>query len=315
MPCFDNGADAAAHLQDTTVTCVGTFDGVHLGHQAILRRGRALADEMHLPMVALSFHPHPKTIVHPERAPHLLTEPDERVALFAAYGTDCVIMLRFDHQLAQTTARDFADTVLARYLQAAAVVVGADFGFGHDRQGNAEFLRAWGRERGCPVEVVGMVPSDRAGEAVSSSVIRRCLEAGDFDRAVRLLGHPYPASGPVRAGAGRGKQLGYPTWNLALSDVKLAPPVGIYAGWTGRPIPRPAMAYYGVAPTFAEQTVRLEVHVLEGDEDERTPQDVEMIWLAEFIRPDVRFAGSEDLRQQLSEDERTVRAWANRHKS
>jgi riboflavin kinase/FMN adenylyltransferase len=307
LPCFNDARTAAQSLSTPTVVCVGTFDGVHLGHWAILQHGRSLADELRLPLWVLSFHPHPKTIVHPGRAPHLLTEPDERVALLAASGADGILMLRFDRQLAQTSAQDFAEEVLAKQLQAAAIVVGADFGFGHDREGNAEFLRAWGKDNRCPVEVVGMIPGDRESEWVSSSVIRRCLENGEFARALRLLGHPYPVTGRVKPGAGRGKQLGYPTWNLTLSDVKLPPPVGVYAGWTNRLTPRPVMAYYGFPPTFEEQTARLEVHVLEGEDSDRAPQAVETIWLAEFVRPEIRFVSAEQLMRQLAGDERTVR--------
>lgn len=308
IPVLAQAGHAVALIETKSVVCVGTFDGVHCGHQAIIARGREIADAMHLPLWILSFHPHPKSIVHPEITPHLLTEPDERVALFAHYGADGAVIQHFDAKFAAQSAEEFALRVLADSLRAAAIVVGADFRFGHDRQGSPEWLKEWGEKTGRQVEVIGLKLEDETGERIGSGPIRKIMEQGDFGRVLKLLGHPYPVSGEVVAGLARGREIGYPTWNLALSQVKLPPPVGVYAGWSFRPTPRPGMAYYGSNPTFGGVGPRLEINILSGSAEDRTPRHPsECFWLTDFIRPEVRFATAEELKGQLAEDERVVR--------
>jgi len=292
------------------VVCVGTFDGVHRGHQAILAEGKVRADAFGLPLWALCFHPHPKTIVAPDDAPLLLTEPSERQALLGAYGADGVLMMHFDATLARTSAEDFAQSVLIDQLRARAVVVGMDFGFGRGRRGSAAFLREWGKNAGVEIVVVDLVRSntDDDGKTISSNVIRNALINNDFGLSGELLGHPFPVSGQTEPGAGRGRKYGYPTWNLALSDSKLPPPVGVYAAMTARSTPRPAMVYYGSRPTFGDRKALLEVHVLEGDEQDRTPREaIEAVWLCEYVRAERRFEGGADLARQLADDARAVR--------
>ncbi|MBI3871566.1 MAG: riboflavin biosynthesis protein RibF [candidate division Zixibacteria bacterium] len=308
---LDTESGVAKHVSTPTVVCVGTFDGVHLGHQMIVRRGRALADERGWPLWVLTFHPHPKTVVQPARAPLLLTDPEERVALFSAYGADGAVILHFDAATARTGAQEFAESMLGGQMQAGAVVVGEDFAFGRAREGTAQFLAEWGQRTARKVEIVPLVKNGD-DEAIRSSVIRNCLSHGDFGRAIRLMGHPYLFTGRVVKGDGRGKELGYPTWNLAPSEVKLSPEAGVYIGWTWRPRPMPAMAYYGSNPTFGEHPSRLEVHVLDGEEEDRTPQGpVEGIWLTEFVRPEKRFGGADELVRQMVDDEQVARLKLN----
>lgn len=304
--CITDPAEVREHVSGALVLCVGTFDGVHRGHQAILTRGRALAEERHCPLWALSFHPHPKTVVRPETAPLLLTQPEERERLLGSFGADGVIMMRFDEALARTSAELFATEVLRKTIGSAAVVVGADFGFGQGRGGDADFLRGWGKRSGITVEIVDLVGLDRETglKGISASAIRNHLIDNEFGLAHDLLGHPYPVTGLIEPGQGRGRKIGYPTWNLALADSKLPPPVGVYAAWTMRPEPQPAMVYYGSNPTFETRRTLLEVHVLGGDRADKTPRTpIDGVWLEEYLRAEVKFASAEELIEQLAADE------------
>jgi len=303
---------ASLRISTRSVVCIGTFDGVHFGHQAVLRDARGAADRLGLPLWAVTFHPHPKSVVKPKIAPPLLTLPEERVALLGAYGADGVLTMTFDDALASTPAADFADSVLAAALKARAIVVGADFGFGFRREGTSRFLSDWGAQRGIDVHVVDLVAVAGQPRPVTSTSIRELFASGRFSEAVELLGHPYPVTGRKIAGAGRGKEMGYPTWNLELDNAKLPPPVGIYAAWTARAVPRPAMAYFGSNPTFGGTVKRLEINVLEGSPDERRPREpIESVWLESYIRPEETFDTADALIQRMTEDEHEARRRLN----
>ena len=305
---FEDPGSARRALTGRPVVCIGTFDGVHRGQQAILTTGRALAKANNTQLLAITFHPHPKSVVAPHTAPLLLTEPAEKTALLKYFGVDIVLQLHFDWELASMPASRFLDEIIHRDLDAAAVVIGHDFGFGKGRGGSPESLVEWGRVTGRQVEVIQPVTDDILNQRISSSLIRESLVGGLFDQAERLLGHAYPVSGEIVAGAARGRRLGYPTWNLALSGSKLPPPVGIYAGWAGRRVPHPAMVYYGSNPTFEGKRLCLEAHLLNIDEPEAAkPERVETIWLTAYVRPEIRFENADALKQQLEDDERVVR--------
>jgi riboflavin kinase/FMN adenylyltransferase len=303
-------ADVSRLAGEPVVACVGTFDGVHRGHQEILARARATAHKLNRPLWAVSFHPHPKTIVRPGAVPGLLTEPEERIALLGAFGADGVLMLPFDDDLARTSAAEFADSVLAQGMNAETIVVGADFGFGQGRGGDAAFLSQWGQEKGINVEIVELVGDTSAGpgKTISSSIIRNAMTGNEFESAIGLLGHAYPITGQVVPGAGLGRKIGYPTWNLSLSDSKLAPPVGVYAAWTARESSQPAMVYYGARPTFAGQTMRLEVHVLGTEEDYPPRQPSESVWLTHFVRAEMALGDAAGVARQLAIDEQVIRS-------
>ena len=303
---YADPAAAGAAFEGESAICVGTFDGVHRGHQAILVRGQQIARERNLRLIVVTFHPHPKSIVAPDRAPKLLADPEEKLTLLCAHGAEAVVQLHFDAKLAATPAELFLNNVLRKQLRASALIVGHDFGFGHHREGTPDLLRTWGQKTGCQVEVVEPVMDSDLNDRISSSLIRRFLTEGQFETAIRLLGHPYPVSGPILPGDGRGRKIGYPTWNLHLREYKLPPPVGIYAGWAGRSTPRPAMAYYGSNPTFGKSSPRVEAHLIDagGHVD---PAAEETIWLGAFVRKEVQFDSAEALTRQLAEDQRIVR--------
>ncbi|GAB4322210.1 MAG: bifunctional riboflavin kinase/FAD synthetase [Candidatus Zixiibacteriota bacterium] len=301
-----SAAEIGRQYDGGAVVCIGTFDGVHRGHQAILARASQLAKEQTLTLVVVTFHPHPKSVVSNAIAPGLLTAPDGKACLLRQFGADHVVMMRFDKELAATSATDFVETTIRRDLRAEAIVLGEDFRFGRGREGTPEFLREWGTKNRCQVHMVEAVSDDELGWRISSSAIRSLMQEGRFNEAIRLLGHALPVSGRIIPGAGRGKDLGYPTWNLHPLDVTLPPPVGIYAGWAGRATPRPAMAYYGSNPTFGETTPKLEAHLFDVADD-APPAPEETIWLSAYVRDEVVFENAEALVRQLAEDERRVR--------
>lgn len=298
---------STARLSAPPVVCVGTFDGVHRGHQQAIAVARRHADRLQAPLWILSFHPHPRTVVNSGHALRLLTLPDERAALFQRYGADGVVIQHFDAAFAALTADEFFRDVIAGALQARMLVAGADFRFGKGRQGDGGWLRGRSGQLPDGVEIVELL-EDVPGHKVGSAEIRNALTDNAFGRAIELLGHPYPVTGEVVPGLRKGREIGYPTWNLALPQVKLPPPVGVYAGWTFRQSPRPGMAYYGSNPTFGGQAPRLEINILAGSAEERSPRHpTECFWLTEFIRPEVAFADPAELIRQLADDERTVR--------
>lgn len=301
-----SAAEIGQQYDGGAVVCIGTFDGVHRGHQAILAKAASLAAEQALTLVVVTFHPHPKSVVSTAATPGLLTAPDGKACLLRQFGAEHVLMMHFNRELAATSATDFIESTIRRDLRAEAIVLGEDFRFGRGREGTPQFLREWGAENGCQVHMVEAVNDDLLGWRISSSVIRSLLCDGRFNEAIRLLGHALPVSGRIIPGAGRGKDLGYPTWNLHPFDVTLPPPVGIYAGWAGRATPRPAMAYYGSNPTFGETTPKLEAHLFDVT-DGAPPATEETIWLSAYVRDEVVFENAEALTRQLAEDERVVR--------
>ncbi len=304
-PVFNDSRSAGESFEGRSVICIGTFDGVHRGHQAILSKGEAIANEGGHHLIVVTFHPHPKSIVAPHVTPRLLSDPGEKAAMLAYYHAQSVLQLEFTRELAETPAETFLKEFLWEPLRPAAIVFGDDFRFGRGREGTPEYLEKWGRANECQIELLEQVTDEAMGLRISSSLIRRLINNNQFDDAVGLLGHAYPVSGAVKPGAGRGKKIGYPTWNIHMPEYKLPPPVGIYAGWAGRSTPRPAMAYYGSNPTFGGQANWLEANLI-GAGNNTTPEPEETCWLGKFVREEVKFDGAESLVVQLAEDERVV---------
>lgn len=288
----------------TTVT-VGTFDGIHRGHQAVLaeivRRARA-ADRA---AVLVTFDPHPLEIVAPDRAPTLLTTTDEKRLLWPLFGLDYVHVVRFTEAVRQMSPEAFVREVLIGRLRVGELVIGYDHGFGKDRSGDVDVLRRLGADRGFAVDVVG--PVAIGSEAVSSSGIRRMVERGDLERAGAALGRPYTAIGRVGRGAGRGRALGFPTANLRLDERKCLPPDGVYAvriELDGEL--HDGMANLGGRPTFGEEERLLEAHLLEWGGEPLYGARLTVEFVAR-LRPVVSFRGPEELASQLGSDRRA--AW------
>ena len=283
----------------STVT-VGSFDGVHLGHQAVLREIARRAADAGRASVLVTFEPHPLEVVNPQAAPPLLTTGPERREILAQTPLDYVYFLRFDRRLAGFTPEEFVRRVLIGRCGMRELVIGHDHGFGRGRSGDVETLRRLGAEDGFEVDVVAAV--EVGDQHVSSSRIRRAVAGGDLVTAARMLGRPYSVSGQVGQGERRGRLLGVPTINLAdVPPQKLLPPDGVYAvrvewrgGRTG------GMMNQGPRPTFQEGRRVLEAHLF-GFEGDLYGEWVRIEWV-ERLRDVKRFASVEQLQQQLERD-------------
>ncbi len=304
-------------LPPGTAACIGAFDGLHLGHQALLRHARSLQ-----PRVALvTFDPHPACILAPERAPALLQSSGQRARVCAALGIDALVLLPFDRALADTSPEGFVLRLLIHGLRPAAVVVGEDFRFGAGRRGGVHELTELLRPAGITVEVVSPVPvpwdSSDAPTKLSSSEIRRAVAAGAVERASAMLGRWYSVEGVVVRGAGRGRQLGVRTANVH-APTALLPRAGVYAGALGLPDtlpgapstgPWPAGISLGRNPTFVadpQAPLVLEVHALDQDlGDSLYGRTVEVAFAAR-LRDEQRFDHPDQLLAQIGRDLQAV---------
>jgi riboflavin kinase / FMN adenylyltransferase len=289
----------------STVT-VGSFDGVHLGHQAVLHEIARRATAQGRASVLVTFEPHPLEVVNPQAAPPLLTTDTERREMLAQLPLDYVLFLRFDRRLASFTPEEFVDRVLLDRCQMRELVIGHDHGFGRGRSGDVDTLRRLGTERGFDVDVVDVV--DSGEQHVSSSRIRRAVAGGDLATAARMLGRPYQVSGQVTPGERRGRLLGVPTINLStLPPQKLLPPDGVYAvrvEWRGGRLD--GMMNQGPKPTFADGRRTLEAHLFDFEGD-LYGEWVRIEWV-ERLRDIERFPSVEALKRQLDDDRIRARA-------
>ncbi len=282
-----------------TVVTIGNFDGVHLGHRAILTRVCQRARELGGQAVAVTFNPHPVKVLRPEVNLPMLTTQDQKLRLLADAGLDAVVVLPFTTEFAGLAARDFVQQYFGERLHAREVVVGHDYCFGRGREGNIDLLKAMGEVHGFTVQVVWAVEVD--GAVVSSSLIRALLRLGKVTAAARLLGRPYGVTGRVVQGKGRGaKLLGVPTANL-LTPNELLPSCGIYAVWVRRGAATlPGVANIGTCPTFDNSELSLEVHLMEFSGD-LYGEDLEVQFVTR-LREEQRFPSLEALAAQIHAD-------------
>jgi riboflavin kinase/FMN adenylyltransferase len=281
------------------VLTLGNFDGVHLGHQAILRGAVERAHAASGQVVVLTFEPHPLAVLAPERAPALLQPLHDRLATLREIGVDVTVLQRFTRSFAALEPDAFVRDFMLRYLEVVGVVVGYNLNFGRNRAGSAETLRVLGTRLGFGVEVVGPVVVE--GEQVSSTRLRDVLQQGDMRRARTLLGRPYGLRGRVVEGDRRGRTLGFPTANLHLRAGLLLPPDGVYAvGVRLDGARRAGVMNIGLRPTFAGRRRTVEVHLLDFD------GDLYRRWLAveliERLRGETAFAGPDALRAAIAAD-------------
>jgi riboflavin kinase / FMN adenylyltransferase len=284
-----------------TVATVGNFDGVHLGHRHVIDRAREVAG-MHggLPVVAVTFDPHPFAVLRPEHAPVLLTTIPRRTELLAEAGVDDVLVLPFSREVAGWTPEHFVQRILVDGLHAAAVVVGANFRFGNRAAGDVATLTRLGAEDDFTAEGVDL---EGGPQAWSSTYVRTCLAAGDVDGAAEALGRPFDIRGVVVEGDHRGHELGYPTANVP-ADGMAAPADGVYAGWLrrlGASERLPAAVSVGTNPTFAGTERRVESYVLDRDDLELYGAEVEVSFVAR-LRGMVRFESVDGLLAQMADD-------------
>jgi riboflavin kinase / FMN adenylyltransferase len=299
--------DGLAPLSDGSVVTIGAYDGVHQGHQKVLRLVRELADARGLDAALVTFDRHPAQVVRPDSAPKLLTSLDQKLELLSALDLlDVVCVLTFDEERSHETAEEFVREVLVGLLRARMVVVGADFHFGHQRGGSVTLLEEMGKDLGFEVLGLGLVApeGDPNHEPFSSTRVRGALANGDVAIAAELLGHPHEVRGVVMHGDERGRELGFPTANVAVPDEICLPSDGIYAGeFRGADgVWRPAAISLGRRPTFyvdAEQSL-LEAHLLDFDGD-LYDQAVSVRFI-ERLRGEIRFEGVEALVEQMGKD-------------
>jgi riboflavin kinase/FMN adenylyltransferase len=299
---------ACPRPSEGSAVTIGAYDGVHLGHRAVIGEVRRLANERELSTAVVTFDRHPATVVRPESAPRLLTDLDQKLELLDSTGVDYCHVVHFDAERATETAEDFVHRVLVDCLNTRVVVVGADFHFGHHRRGNVALLTEMGKELGFDVLGLDLVGADGqaapAGSQVSSTAIRSALSAGDLATANLRLGRPHQVRGVVKLGDQRGRQLGFPTANVAVPEDVQLPADGIYAGWFTRAdgsVHRTAISL-GRRPTFYvdQRESLLEAHLLDFDGD-LYGESVRVAFV-EHIRGEIRFDSVDDLIAQMARD-------------
>jgi riboflavin kinase/FMN adenylyltransferase len=292
--------DVTAHPPAASVVTIGNFDGVHLGHRALLSGVVAAARSRGADAVVTTFDPHPMTVIHPDSAPPRLTTLAHRLALLEEQGLDAVLVLPFTRELSVWTPAEFVSRVLVSGLHAVEVHVGENFRFGHRAAGDVTTLREQGAAQG--FEVVA-VPLTGDTTRWSSTYVRQSLAEGDVASAAAALGRPHRVEGPVVEGDKRGRELGYPTANLDLPPDTAIPADGVYAGWLTRAdgTRLPAAISIGTNPTFGGTSRRVEAYVLDRDDLELYGEHVAVDFLAR-LRETVRFDGIEPLLAQMAID-------------
>lgn len=291
----------------TTVT-IGAYDGLHLGHRVVIDQVKAIAAERGLASAVVTFDRHPASVVRPESAPKLLCDLEQKLELLESTGVDVVVVIPFDETAAAATAEEFVHDVLVDCLHARAVVVGADFHFGKARGGNVEVLRVIGAAAGFDVHPVQLVDDagrvGTSGDKVSSTTIRRALQAGDLRTANAMLGRHHQVRGTVERGDARGRELGFPTANVAVPGDILLPADGIYAGWitAADGVTRPTAISLGRRPTFYDgvDVSLLEAHVLDFSGD-LYDQRVAVDFVAR-LRGEEKFDSVDALVAQIAQD-------------
>lgn len=281
-----------------TAVTIGNFDGVHVGHQEILRGVIERAHRMDGLSAVLTFYPHPARVLRPDAAPGLLETLPQRLAEFEALGLDAALVLKFDQELAKASAEEFAREFLVETLRTRAVLVGANFRFGHKQAGDVELLTESGRENGFAVEIVQPVLVD--GRVVSSSAIREAVREGRMEEARRMLGRPFALSGEIRSGTGLGRKLVVPTLNLA-TEQEILPKTGVYATEVAvAGSSYQAVTNVGVRPTFDGQHLVVESHLL--DFSESLMSGAMTVKFLARLRDEQKFSGPADLRAQILRD-------------
>ncbi len=291
-----------------TVVTIGNFDGVHLGHRALLTAVATRAVHDGLKSVAVTFEPHPLAVLYPDRAPEMVSSLGERLSVIERIGLDAVIVLPFTLELAAMSPRDFVHDVFAEGLKAATVIVGRDTRFGAKNAGNVDTLRELGAQFGFEVQVQRDVGQDGR---YSSTEVRADLVTGDVAGAAKILGRAHTVTGMVVHGAQRGRELGYPTANLSQDATGFVPADGVYAGWLvrdgGDGVRLPAAISVGTNPTFDGTQRTVEAYVLDRT-DLNLYDEVVVVEFTQHLRSNVRFDSIDDLIVQMSTDVDEARA-------
>jgi riboflavin kinase/FMN adenylyltransferase len=293
-----------------SVLAIGNFDGIHLGHQAILRAAVQRAAKTKDVATALTFDPSPRKILRPESAPQRVSTNAQRMDWFGTVGLESAVVLPFTLDLARLSPEEFVEQVLARGLHVRAVLVGENFRFGHKQAGNVALLRELGARHGFAVEIIPPVALD--GEVVSSTAIRREIAAGNVTHAARLLGRPFALTGEIVTGTGTGRRFTFPTLNLK-PEQELLPARGVYVTRTlleGETRSRRSVTNVGMRPTFNGASLSVETHVLDFSGEVTAKRMEVRFW--KRLREEKKFAGPEDLRAQIARDIAAARRFFTR---
>lgn len=293
------------------VVTIGAYDGVHLGHRAVIRQVRERAAELGALSVVVTFDRHPASVVRPDAAPRLLTTPEQKIELLSQTGVDAVVVVPFSVEQAKETPVDFVTRVLVDCLRTKAVIVGSDFHFGHMRQGNVTLLREMGERHDFTCEPIVLIPrADGVNEPVSSTAIRRALAGGEIDSATRMLGRAHEVRGVVIQGDQRGRTIGFPTANVNIPAGMCLPADGVYAGIYRRPdgSEHSCAINLGRRPTFyANQDYSLlEAYLLDFAGDLYGEEAA--VQFVAFLRSEKQFGGLDELKEQLVKDIESARA-------
>jgi riboflavin kinase/FMN adenylyltransferase len=293
-------ASRYATFGHSSVLAIGNFDGIHLGHQAILRATVDRAHALNAVSTALTFDPSPRKVLRPETAPPLLSTSAQRTEWFNLLGLEAVVVLPFTLELARLSPEEFVEQILLRDLRIKAVLVGENFRFGHKQAGDVKLLSELGAKHGFAVVIVP--PVVYRGEVVSSTIIRREIAAGDVSHAARLLGRPFVLTGEVVSGTGTGRCFTFPTLNLA-PEQELLPARGVYVTRTcldGETRSHRSVTNIGMRPTFNGSSLSVETHLLDT-QLAATPKRLEVrFW--KRLREEKKFSGPEELRAQIASD-------------
>jgi riboflavin kinase/FMN adenylyltransferase len=293
------GIDGTPSGWGRCVVTIGVFDGVHRGHQALIARALEKARALGLPLVLVTFDPHPSEVVRPGTHPPVLTPVARKAELVEELGVDAFCVLPFTTDFSRLPPDEFVHVLLVERLHAAAVLVGENFRFGHRAAGDLTLLRTLGSRFGFSTEGVGMLRDDDV--TLSSTFVRSSIDAGDVGEAAKALGRPHRIDGIVVRGEGRGRQLGYPTANVRTDRHVAIPADGIYAGWAVLHRKRlPAAISVGTNPTFEGKQRTVEAYILDFDED---IYGVELgVEFVERLRGMVKFESVADLVEQMGRD-------------
>jgi riboflavin kinase/FMN adenylyltransferase len=291
-----------------TVVTIGAYDGVHLGHQAVIAEVRRQAATRGITSTVVTFDRHPASVVRPESAPRLLTDIEQKLELLAATGIDRCLVITFDETRSKEPAEDFVQKVLVDGLGARVVIVGEDFHFGYERKGTTDLLRTLGAQLGFEVDTIPLLNASGEpasdGDKASSTAIRHALVEGDLDRANAMLGRFHEVRGVVAHGDERGRELGFPTANVSVPGDILLPADGIYAGWCVRAdgSVHPTAISLGRRPTFYAEAHAslLEAHLLDFAGD-LYDEAVRVRFVAR-LRGEVKFDAVDDLIVQIQRD-------------
>ncbi|MAS33073.1 MAG: bifunctional riboflavin kinase/FMN adenylyltransferase [Anaerolineaceae bacterium] len=294
-----------AHLPRPSLVTIGVFDGVHKGHQHLIEQLVAAARQTGQLAVVLTFFPHPDVVLRGLTGRYYLTTAEQKAELLMSLGVDYVITHPFDDELRQVRAAQFTDQLL-EHLNMKTLAVGSDFAMGYKREGNVDFLRDQGAQKGFDLQVVDLLGNN--GDTISSTAIRNALQVGDVTLARKWLGRSYAVGGTVIHGAKRGRQIGFPTANLQVWDQQVIPANGIYASWVHLGDQRfMAATNVGIRPHFEGDDITVEPYILDFDRDIYGQQLT--VTFEKRLRDEAKFDSLDALIAQIGADVEVVREY------